>query len=164
MQITSFMEMYITELQELADLEAQLADDLLVMIQAASHPSLKDALLKHREETETQRERLLAILQKHGAKPDVHVDQGMQALLDETSKMLGMVGGDDLRDAGLIASAQRLAHYQIAAYGTAAALAGQLELRDDQRMLHDSLEEEKQADLVLTELAKGEVNPDAVAA
>src|SRR5437764_682222 len=81
-----------------------------------SHPSLKDALLRHREETETQRERLLAILQKHGAKPDVHVDQGMQALLDETSKMLGMVEGDDLRDAGLIASAQRLAHYQIAAY------------------------------------------------
>ena len=68
------------------------------------------------------------------------------------------------RDAGLIASAQKIEHYEIAAYGTAAALAGQLDLREDQRMLHGSLEEEKQMDVLLTELAKGEVNPDALAA
>jgi ferritin-like metal-binding protein YciE len=72
--------------------------------------------------------------------------------------------GDDLRDAGLIASAQKLEHYEIAAYGTAAALAGQLDLRDDQRMLHDSLEEERKADATLTKLAKGEVNQAAAAA
>ena len=59
---------------------------------------------------------------------------------------------------------QKLEHYEIAAYGTAAALAGQLELRDDQRTLHESLEEERQADLALTQLAKGEVNRDALAA
>ena len=70
----------------------------------------------------------------------------------------------DLRDAGLIASAQKLEHYEIAAYGTAVALAGQLNLRDDQKMLHDSLEEEKNADVMLTLLAKGEVNRAALAA
>jgi ferritin-like metal-binding protein YciE len=95
----------------------------------------------------------------------------MQALVNETEMMLGMLKGNDLRDAGLIASAQKLEHYEIAAYGneiaaygTVAALAGQLDLRDDQQMLHESLEEEKQADVRLTKLAKGEVNPDALAA
>ena len=88
----------------------------------------------------------------------------MQALVNETEKMMTMLKGNDLRDAGLIASAQKLEHYEIAAYGTAAALAGQLDLRDDQRLLHQSLEEEKQADALLTKLAKGEVNRDAIAA
>ena len=74
-----------------------------------------------------------------------HTDQAVS----ETEKMLSLLEGDDLRDAGLIASAQKLEHYEIAAYGTAAALAGQLELRDDQRVLHDSLEEERTIDAVL---------------
>jgi ferritin-like metal-binding protein YciE len=82
----------------------------------------------------------------------------MEALLNETEKMLSLLEDDRLRDAGLIASAQKLEHYEIAAYGTAAALASQLELRDDQRMLHDSLEEERKTDAALTKLAKGEVN------
>ena len=70
----------------------------------------------------------------------------MVALLNETEKMLSLLEDDNLRDAGLIASAQKLKHYEIAAYGTAAALASQLELPDDQRMLHDSLEGERKTD------------------
>jgi ferritin-like metal-binding protein YciE len=69
------------------------------------------------------------MLREHGANPMAHTDQAMQALVHETRKMLGILGGDDLRDAGLIASAQKLEHYKIATYGTAAALAGQLDLR-----------------------------------
>jgi len=88
----------------------------------------------------------------------------MEALLNETEKMPSLLEDDNLRDAGLIASAQKLEHYEIAAYGTAAALASQLELRDDQRMLHDSLEEERKTNAALTKLAKGEVNQDAAAA
>jgi len=65
--------------------------------------------------------------------------------------------------AGLIASAQKLEHYEIAAYGSAAALAGQLELRDDQHLLHESLDEEKRMDALLTSLAKSQINQDAVA-
>jgi len=89
--------------------------------------------------------------------------KAMQALIHETRKMLGILGGDDLRDAGLIASAQKLEHYKIAAYGTAA-LAGQLDLRDEQKMLHRSLDEEREIDVLLTRIAKREVNPDALAA
>lgn len=164
MQITNFKDMYIAELQELVSLEGQLADALRRMADVASHPSLKNALMHHREKTQVQRQRLESILQKHGANPRAHTDQAMQALVNETEKMLAMLKGKDLRDAGLIASVQKLEHYEIAAYGTAAALAGQLDLRDDQRMLHESLEEEKEADVRLTNLAKGEVNPDALAA
>ncbi len=162
MQISSFKDMYLAELQELVSVESQLADSLLRMAEVAAHPSLKDALVHHRAQTEVQKDRLVSLLQKHGADPAAHTDQAMQALIHETEKMASMLKGNDLRDAGLITSAQRLEHYEIAAYGTAAALAGQLGLRDDQEVLHRSLEEEKQTDILLTRLAKGEVNRDAL--
>ncbi len=164
MEISNLKDMYLAELQELVSAEGQLAEALLRMAGAASHPALKDALVDHHAETVAQKERLVSLLRRHGASPTAHVDQAMQALIAETKKMLGILEGDDLRDAGLIASAQKLEHYEIAAYGTAAALAGQLELRDDQKLLHESLEEEREADALLTDIAKGEVNPDALAA
>jgi ferritin-like metal-binding protein YciE len=164
MQIKTFKDMYIAELQELVSVESQLDVALKRMADSASHPSLKRELNRHREETKAQSKRLQSILQNHGAKLRAHTDQGMEALVNETEKMLSLLEGDALRDAGLIASAQKLEHYEIAAYGTAAALAEQLELRDDQRMLHDSLEEERKVDVALTKLAKGEVNKDALAA
>jgi ferritin-like metal-binding protein YciE len=164
MEIINFKEMFLAELQELVSVEGQLADALLRMAGAASHPELKRVLVHHRAETETQGDRLITILKKHGADPMEHVDQAMEALIRETAKMLIMLKPDDLRDAGLIASVQKIEHYEIAAYGTAAALAGQLDLRDEQKMLHLSMEEEKRMDIVLTKLAKREVNPDAVAA
>jgi ferritin-like metal-binding protein YciE len=125
------------------------------MAQAASRSSLKNALKRHREQTQAQKQRLETILKKHGAKSQAHTDQAMQVLI-KTEKMIAMVKGDDLRDAALIASAQKVEHYEIAAYGVAASLAGQLDLRDDQRLLHESLKEEKEADAELTKLAKGE--------
>lgn len=164
MEFTTFRAMFVAELQELVSVEEQLAQCLERMAESASHPALKDALAGHRGETQIQLDRLVAILQKHGADPKAHTDQAMQALTKEAEKMLTLLKGDDLRDAGLIASAQKLEHYEIAAYGTAAALAGQLELRPEQKVLHRSLEEEKKFDIVLTKLAKGEVNPDALAA
>jgi len=113
--------------------------------------------------TKEQSKRLQSIMQNHGAKLRAHTDQAMEALVKEAEKMLSLLESDELRAAGLIASVQKLEHYEIAAYGTAAALAGELDLRDDQRMLHDSLEEERKADAALTKLAKEEVNQDAVA-
>jgi ferritin-like metal-binding protein YciE len=162
MQITSFKDMYIAELQELTSLEGQHGEALRRMAEVASHPSLKNALMNHREQTQVQKQRLESMLRRHGANPLAHTDQAMQALINETEKMITMVKGDDLRDAALIASAQKVEHYEVAAYGTAASLAGQLDLRDDQRLLHESLEEEKESDAVLTRLAKSEVNRDAL--
>jgi len=158
MKITTFKDMYIAELQELFSVEVQLSEFLLEMAEVASNGALKDALIRHREETLVQQNRLESILEKHRANAGEHTDQAMQALVRESQKMLEMVEGNNLRDAALIASAQKLEHYEIAAYGTGSALAGQLNLRDDQQTLHQSLEEEKGADAVLTQLAKNEVN------
>lgn len=164
MQISDFKTMYLAELQELASAERLLADALPRMAKVTSNPELRQTLLDHRKQAQQQRDRIERILTKHGASPRAHVDQAMQALIGETEKMLTIVTGNELRDAALIASAQKLAHYEIAAYGTAAALAGQLDLRDDQSTLHQSLEEKRQTDAFLTRLAKGEVNREALAA
>lgn len=164
MRIASFRDMYLAELQEIRSVEMQLSEALGRMAEVAANSQLKNALVRHRDETRVQKERLDGLLQRHGADPKAHTDQAMQALLHETEKMMPMVQGDDLRDAALIASAQKVEHYEIAAYGTATALAGQLDLRDDQKMLRKSLEEEKYADALLTDFAMREVNQDAVAA
>ena len=164
MEISNFKDMYLAELQELMSVETQLGPVLERMGEAASNETLKQILLRHHDETRVQQKRLELLLARHGANPQAHTDQAMQALVHETDKMIDMLKGDELRDSGLIASAQKLEHYQIAAYGTAAALAGQLDLREDQRLLHKSLEEEKHADAQLTALAKGEVNRHAIAA
>jgi ferritin-like metal-binding protein YciE len=164
MEIRTFKDMYIAEVQELASVARQLGEYLPRVVDAASHPALKKPIIENKEDSESQMERLEAILETHGAEVDAHTDQAMQAMVSETEKMLPMLRGRELRDAGLIASIQRLKHYQIAAYGTAAALAGQLRLRDDQDVLLESLEEERMADMELTSVAEQEVNPDAVAA
>lgn len=163
MQISNFRDLYIAELQELYSVESQLVRNLPGMAEVAAHPDLKDALLQHFTETQAQKARLDAILRQHGADPKGHTDQAMQALVAETAKMLKILQGAELRDAGLIASTQKLEHYEIAAYGTVAALAGQLDLHDDQKALHQSLDEERTADARLTEIARRRINAQAAA-
>lgn len=162
MEIASFRDMYIAELQELRNAEGQLAEALPQIAEIASNEQLRDALLDCCEQSQLQEQRLDALLRQHDANPREHVDQAMLALVDETDKMLSSTKGTGLRDAALIASLQKIGHYQIAAYGTAAALAGQLDMRDDQKELHLGLEEEREADALLSSIAKDEVNRDAV--
>jgi uncharacterized protein (DUF2267 family)/ferritin-like metal-binding protein YciE len=163
-RIKTFEDMYICELQELVSVEEQLGQALSGIVHAVSNASLRTTLARHQQGTAAQKGRLMVILKKHGANLNTHTDQALLALLRETDKMRTILKGGALRDAGLLASIQRLKHYEIAAYGTAAALAGQLGLRDEQRMLHQSLEEEKEMDLQLTQLAKAGVNQNALPA
>jgi ferritin-like metal-binding protein YciE len=161
MNVNDFRQMYVTELQELRSVEAQLTGALPKMAEVANHPELKQAIQSHLEETRSQRDRLDTVLRRHGAEPREHVDQSMQAIVREAEKWARMVQDPDLRDAGLIASAQRVEHYEIAVYGTLATWAQQLGLDEDERTLHTILDEEKRADEKLTGLAKQVVNPDA---
>jgi len=163
MKINTLKNMYLAELEELASAEEQLGKSLGRMAGKVSHPDLKNALLDQQESTKQQEARLISILRAHGADRVTHTDQAMQALVRETGKMLDMLKGDDLRDAGLIASIQRLKHYEIAAYGSAASLAAQLGFDNDAKLLQESLDEEKDVDSVLTSIAEREVNPDAAA-
>jgi ferritin-like metal-binding protein YciE len=163
MNVDSFRDMYLAELQELRSVEAQLVSALPKMVDKASHPELKQAIQAHFDETRAQQARLDELLQRHGAEPREHVDQAMQAMLKEAEKWAGMVQDQDLRDAGLIASAQRVEHYEIAVYGSLATWAKQLGLDEDLQALLAILEEEKRTDDKLSTLAKRVVNPDAAA-
>jgi ferritin-like metal-binding protein YciE len=164
MQISNFRDMYLAELQELASAEQQVAALMARVGEVVTHPDLKKAMQRLLHDAEAQKQKLHAILETHRADPQAHTDQAMQALAAELGKMLRILKPSELTDAGVIASAQKLVHYQIAAYGTASALAGQLGLREDQQTLHACLEEEKAADRELSELAKGGINRRAQAA
>jgi hypothetical protein len=98
---------------------------LLVHSPLGYHPR-EQRVQSHLEETRSQRERLDEVLRRHGAEPHEHVDQSMQAIVREAEKWARMVQDPDLRDAGLIASAQRVEHYEIAVYGTLATWAKHL--------------------------------------
>lgn len=162
MQINNFKAMYFADIAELRSAEAQLADALSKMAETASHDGLKQALANHREQTASQRDRVDGILRRHGMTPDQHEDQAMMALVREAEKMAGILTEPALRDAGLIDAAQRIEHYEIAAYGTVATYADLLGFDADKRTLHEILDEEKAANDRLTLLAETVVNRHAL--
>jgi ferritin-like metal-binding protein YciE len=155
--------MYKAELQEASSVEGQLVEALPKMAEEANSSELKQALQMHLEETRGHQQRVEGLLRAHGAGTGKHTDQSMQAMISEAGKWAGMVKQPSLRDAGLVASAQRVEHYEIAIYGTLTTWAKQLGLQEDLRTLHEILEQEKKADAKLTELAKADVNPAAQA-
>jgi ferritin-like metal-binding protein YciE len=159
MNVEDFRAMYKAELQEACSVEAQLVQALPKMAETANNDRLKQALRMHLEETRGHQQRVEQLLRTHGAEAREHTDQSMQAMIREAEKWAGMVQEPALRDAGLIASAQRVEHYEIAVYGTLATWAKQLGLDEDVRTLHEILEQEKEADNKLTDLAKANVNP-----
>ena len=161
MPISSLTDMYVAELQELHSVENQLVDALPRMAQLAKSAELKNAINQHLDETRSQAQRVAEILRRRGGSPREHVHQDMQALVRESEKWGGMLDAPALADAGLIASAQKVEHYEIAAYGTVTAYAGLLGFEDDKRELHAILEEEKAADAKLSEIAKSVANPQA---
>src|SRR4051794_32275921 len=146
MDVNDFRRMYVTELQELRSVEDQLVQALPKMAQFVEHPSLRRALEVHLAETRSQRDRLDELLKRHNAGTREHEDGSMATILREGERWARMVSDRDCRDAGIIASAQRVEHYEIAVYGTLATWARQLGLNDDSRVLHGILQEEKAAD------------------
>jgi ferritin-like metal-binding protein YciE len=161
MNVDDFRRMYVIELQELRSVEDQLIKALPKMAELVEHPELRRALELHRTETEAQRDRLDELLKAHNAGTRDHQDGSMQTILREAERWAKMVSDRDCRDAGIIASAQRVEHYEIAVYGTLATWARQLGLHDDARVLHTILEQEKAADEKLSRLAEQGVNREA---
>jgi ferritin-like metal-binding protein YciE len=164
MKMNTLKEVYLAELQELHHVEEQLTQALPQMRDRAQHEELKQVFDQHLEETRSQRERVETILRNHGADPQAHQDQAMERLLAEAEKTLALIDEPAVRDAEMIASAQKVEHYEIAAYGTVATYAGILGFTDDQNTLHAILDEEKNTDRTLTDLADTVVNKDAARA
>lgn len=161
MTLETLRDLYVEQLQDIHNAEEQLIEALPKMADNASHEELQNALKKHLQETKTQRERLQQIFDRLGAESGDHTCKGMAGLITEGEEFLEEKVEENVRDAALIASAQRIEHYEIAAYGTARAYAEMLDRQEEHQILSDTLQEEKHADSTLNEIAIKVVNPEA---
>jgi ferritin-like metal-binding protein YciE len=155
-------DLLIEELQDLYDAEHQLTKALPQLAKAATGQALRSALESHLEETRNQITRLDDVFVELGRKASGKHCPGMAGIIEEGSKLLKQPDIDGaVRDAGLIAGAQKAEHYEMCGYGTCAAWARTLGLDDVAARLEETLEEEKAADQTLSDLAEQEVNISA---
>jgi len=160
--IDSLTELLVDELKDLYDAEKRLTKAIPKLAKKASNDQLRTALEEHLAETETQIGRLEEAFEHLGETAKAKPCAGMRGIIEEGNEHVGEdYEDDDLRDAVIIGSAQRVEHYEIAAYGTAIAHAKLLGHNDVVELLVESMNEEKAADEKLTEIAEGVVNIDA---
>jgi ferritin-like metal-binding protein YciE len=153
MEMESLRELYVEELKDLYSAENQIIKALPRMIKAASSAQLKAGFEEHLQQTKEQVQRLEKIFEKLDEKPKGKKCKGMEGLLDEGKELMDEDAEPEVLDAGLIAAAQHVEHYEIAGYGcvrTYAELLGEKEAVD---LLQQTLDEEKETDLKLTKLA-----------
>ena len=162
MALDTMQELLVEELRDLHNAEQQLVKALPRLAAVASTPSLQDALQDHLADTEAQVRRLEQIFETLGQKSGGRKCKGMEGLLEEAEEMAAEKGAELVRDAGLIASVQRIEHYEIAAYGCAITHASLLGLDDVADLLEQTLVEEKAADERLSAIAEQEVNGSAL--
>ena len=153
-------ELYIDELKDLYSAENQLVKALPKMAKAASSQELRQGFEKHLEQTKGQVQRLEKIFQTLGESPKGKTCKGMQGLIEEGSEATEEDYEGSVMDAALIGAAQRVEHYEIAGYGTVRGMAETLGIDDQVSLLEETLEEEKQTDQKLTELAE-QINTQA---
>lgn len=155
MQLQSLQDLYVEQLRDLYSAETQLVQALPEMVSAASHEELRMAFQNHLEETRGHVARLEEVFSDLGMSPHGETCMGMEGLLKEAREILSLGGDPAIRDAALIAAAQRVEHYEIAGYGTVRTLAGQLDHDDAKGILDETLDEEGKADKLLTKIATG---------
>jgi ferritin-like metal-binding protein YciE len=155
MQLSSINDVLLHELQDLHSAETQLVSALPKMAQAATNDELRQAFEHHLDETRDHVRRLDEMLGQLGATAGGEKCKGMAGLIAEGEETISAQGDPTVKDAALISAAQRVEHYEIAAYGTARTLADQLDLDEAKDLLDQTLEEEGQADKLLTKIATG---------
>lgn len=154
MKPTSVQDVYADHLADLRSVETQLIDALSEMTDAASDKKLKQAFAEHLTQTERHLERLDEIIRTSPVDVPTEMCEAMQVLISD-GRQIEADTPDEVKDVALIAAAQRIEHFEIAAYGTARALADQLDQRTARELLSETLDEERQADELLTKLATG---------
>jgi ferritin-like metal-binding protein YciE len=160
--IQNLHQLYHEQLRDLYSAETQMIDGLAEMIRFATNDRLKAAFSDHLKETHEQRQRLEAIFRRHNLTPGGEDCPAMKGLIKEAQQGLQRTEPGPVRDAVLIASGNRIEHYEIAGYGVARAFAQCLELPEDAELLDKTLEEEGAADHKLTELATGSLFQDGI--
>jgi len=165
MAIKTLQDLFVHSLSDVYSAEKQLTKALPKMARAATNPALKEIFTSHLEETHGQVERIDQVVEASGLKLKRIKCAAMEGLVEEGSETIDEVEKGPVLDAGLIAAAQKVEHYEIATYGTLCALAKTLGL--DQAiitLLQDTLAEEKAADEKLTALAETQGNEEAKSA
>lgn len=155
MNLNTMDSLFEHDVHDLYSAEKQILEALPEMISAASSQDLRSAFQKHLAVTERQLERLQGVMHVLGIKPNGVVCKGMKGLLAEGKEIIEAEGDPSVKDAALIGAAQRVEHYEIAAYGTAQAFARELGFADVARSLDMTLQEEGDTDKELSGLAEG---------
>lgn len=150
------------QLKDLYSAESQLIKALPKMAKKASDSKLKKAIENHLEETKEQKQRLKEVCDELGIKPTGEECKAMKGLIEEAESFLKEKADDDVKDAGIIAEAQRVEHYEISAYGTAVRYAKELGHKDIAKKLQKTLDEEYKADTDLNKMAEGRLNREAI--
>jgi ferritin-like metal-binding protein YciE len=151
--LDSLRKLYIDQLQQLHSAETQITEALPKMIQSATEPQLKNALQTHLQETKGHVARLEQILNQATGSVESKKSKGMAALITEGDDVIKDAADNSVRDAGIIAAAQKVEHYEMAAYGTVRTFAEILGHDAQAALLDQTLEEEKHADSVLTQIS-----------
>jgi ferritin-like metal-binding protein YciE len=155
-------DLFLEEIRDLLDAEKQITKALPKMVKAAASEELSSAFTEHLEQTRGHIDRLERIFSEIGAKSGGVKCKGMEGLLKEGDEMIRLTEPGMVRDAGLIAAAQRVEHYEMAGYGSARAFAQLLGRTQVADLLEDTLEEEKETDENLTSIAESMVNMRAM--
>ncbi|HSJ15103.1 MAG TPA: ferritin-like domain-containing protein [Longimicrobiales bacterium] len=162
MPLESLQDLYVEELRDLYNAEQQIITALPKMAEGANNPELRAAFEEHLAVTRQQVDRLETIFKDLSQKPTGKKCKGMEGLIEEGKEMLEEGRDPDVLDAALIGAAQRVEHYEIAAYGTVRNFARQLGLDRHVALLQQTLDEEGETDKRLTSLAESGVNEQAL--
>lgn len=163
MKLENLEQLFLQELRDLYDAEEQITDALPKMIEAAHFDQLKSALQEHLDVTHKQIDRLDQIFQILGEDASGQTCKGMKGVIKEGDEIISQGGDNATVDAGIISAAQRVEHYEMAGYGTVRTYAELLGQQEIAGLLQQTLDEEKEADETLTQIARS-VNLEAKAA
>ncbi|WP_162426472.1 YciE/YciF ferroxidase family protein [Pontibacter pudoricolor] len=158
MKLNNLNDLLIHELKDIYNAEQQITKALPKMMKATSSNQLKKAFEDHLKVTEQQIERLEKVFELMGEKAKGEKCKAMEGIIREAESMMEEKADASVMDAALIASAQRVEHYEIAAYGTVCTYAKQLGMNDVLKLLLRTLDEEKKTDELLTTIAESSVN------
>lgn len=161
MKLKTMDDLFLDSLRDLYDAEKQITKVLPKMSKAASSDDLKAAFEQHLQVTKRQVERLEQIFTQLDEKPGGKKCAAMEGLIEEGAELIQEGKPSSILDAGLIGAAQKVEHYEMAGYGTARTFATLLGHTEAAQLLQETLEEEKETDQQLTELAESVVNEDA---
>jgi ferritin-like metal-binding protein YciE len=162
MKIETMEDLFLEQVEDLYDAEKRLVKALPKMAEASTSQTLRQAFESHLMETEGHVSRLENIFRTLGQDPKSETCDAMKGLISEGEDVVSNIDQSSLRDAGLIAAANRVEHYEIAAYGSARTFADILGLSQAAALLEQTLQEEKNADRKLTQLAESMINDEAL--